>query len=211
MDETEQAEHEFEFIAGNLSVDFTNTVSSRKEGPPREYLTDYPALVAWARQGGVLSNGEAAALRAQAATHPADAAAVVEEARVLREALYGIFTAGIEGRPVADADLAALNTSLERALAQAWVVRDGAGLGWGWCTDLALDRMLWPVARSGADLLTGPEAQRVSECMSDDCGWLFLDQTRNHSRHWCSMDGCGNRAKARRHYARRKKADVRTQ
>lgn len=206
MSEPEQQEHEFEFIAGNVSVDFTNTLSSRKDGPPREYLTDYPALVAWGRQAGVLSDAEAAALRALAVTRPADAAAVAEEARALREALYGIFTAGIEGRPVADADLTVFNDSLERALARAWVVRQAGGFTWGWCGDLTLDRMLWPVARSGADLLTGPEAQRVSECRSDDCGWLFLDQTRNHSRHWCSMDGCGNRAKARRHYARRKKA-----
>ena len=64
--------------------------------------------------------------------------------------------------------------------------------------------MLWPVARGAAELLTGPDAAHISECQSDDCGWLFLDQTRNHGRHWCDMQGCGNRAKARRHYARQK-------
>jgi predicted RNA-binding Zn ribbon-like protein len=206
MNEPDQAEHEFGFIAGNLSVDFTNTLSSRKDGPPREHLTDYPALLAWGRQAGVLTNTEAAQLRALGAAHPADAAAVVAEARALREAIYRIFTAGIEDRAVDDADLATLNDRLERALAHAWVVREDGGFRWGWCGDAALDRMLWPVARATADLLTGPEAQRVSECRGDDCGWLFVDQTRNHSRHWCSMDGCGNRAKARRHYARRKTA-----
>jgi predicted RNA-binding Zn ribbon-like protein len=204
MSEPDQAEHEFEFIAGNLSVDFTNTLSSRKDGPPREYLTDYPALVAWGRQAGLLTNAEAADLRALGAAHPADAAAVVETARALRETLYRIFTALIADRPATDADLAFLNTALSRALAQAWVMREGDGFRWGWCGDAALDRMLWPVARGAAELLTGPEARRVSECRSDDCGWLFLDLTRNHSRHWCSMDGCGNRAKARRHYARRR-------
>jgi predicted RNA-binding Zn ribbon-like protein len=35
------------------------------------------------------------------------------------------------------------------------------------------------------------------------CGWLFLDTSKNHSRRWCSMDACGNQAKARRHYRRR--------
>lgn len=208
MNAPDQAEHIFGFIGGNLSVDFTNTVSSRKDGPPSEYLTAYPALVAWGRQAGVLSDAEAAALRAQAATQPADATRVVEEARALREAIYRIFTAGIADRPVADADLRELNDSLERALAHAWVVQQGGGFAWSWCGDLTLDRMLWPVARGAANVLTGPEARRVSECRSDDCGWLFLDQTRNHSRHWCDMQSCGNRAKARRHYARQKKSEI---
>jgi predicted RNA-binding Zn ribbon-like protein len=206
--EPDPAEHIFGFIAGDLSVDFTNTVSSRKDGPLREYLTDYPALVAWGRQAGVLTPAEAATLRALGAAHPEEAAAVVVAARALREALYRIFTAGIEDRPVADADLAILNDRLEEALAHAWVVRQEGGFAWGWCGDATLDRMLWPVARGAADLLTGPLGQRVSECQSDDCGWLFLDQTRNHSRHWCDMQGCGNRAKARRHYARQKKTVV---
>ncbi len=200
----QQAEHIFGFIAGNLSVDFTNTVSSRKDGPAREYLTDYPALVAWGQQAGVLDEAQARTMRALAEADPAGARCVLDEARALREAIYGMYSALIAGQPVAAADLSSLNASLERSLAQAWVVREGAGFGWGWCSDVALDRMLWPVAKGVADLLTGPEAQRVSECRSDDCGWLFLDQTRNHSRHWCDMQGCGNRAKARRHYTRRK-------
>ena len=39
----------------------------------------------------------------------------------------------------------------------------------------------------------------IRECDGDTCGWLFLDTTRNHSRRWCDMRGCGNRAKVRRH------------
>src|SRR3954470_18265759 len=108
----QQEEHIFGFIAGNLSVDYTNTVSSRKDGPLREYLTDYPSLVAWGRQAGVLTEGEAADLRALGAAHPADAATVLDEARTLREAIYRIYSARIEGQPVADADLDILNTSL---------------------------------------------------------------------------------------------------
>jgi predicted RNA-binding Zn ribbon-like protein len=43
----------------------------------------------------------------------------------------------------------------------------------------------------------------VRECESDTCAWLFLDRTRNHSRRWCDMGDCGNRAKARRFRERR--------
>jgi predicted RNA-binding Zn ribbon-like protein len=67
---------------------------------------------------------------------------------------------------------------------------------------------VWPVAYSAADLLATPDQlARVGQCQDDrGCGWLFLDLTKNHSRRWCAMDDCGNRAKAKRHYERKKSA-----
>lgn len=50
------------------------------------------------------------------------------------------------------------------------------------------------------------ELGRVKMCPGDDCGWLFIDETRNARRRWCLMETCGNRAKAARHYARTKKS-----
>jgi predicted RNA-binding Zn ribbon-like protein len=50
-------------------------------------------------------------------------------------------------------------------------------------------------------LVTSKEIKRVGECADDrGCGYLFIDTSRNHSRRWCSMEACGNRAKAQRHY-----------
>jgi predicted RNA-binding Zn ribbon-like protein len=66
--------------------------------------------------------------------------------------------------------------------------------------------MLWPLAQSAGALLTGDQRARVRECSGHDCRWLFLDLSRNHSRRWCDMNDCGNRAKARRHYQRRRTA-----
>jgi len=51
-------------------------------------------------------------------------------------------------------------------------------------------------------VLTGEALARVRECGGTACNWLFLDESRNRSRRWCSMESCGNRAKARRHYHR---------
>jgi predicted RNA-binding Zn ribbon-like protein len=64
--------------------------------------------------------------------------------------------------------------------------------------------MLPPVLAATADLLTSPAAlARVRICAAADrCAWLFLDTSRNATRRWCDMTLCGNRAKARRHYAR---------
>jgi predicted RNA-binding Zn ribbon-like protein len=40
---------------------------------------------------------------------------------------------------------------------------------------------------------------RVKICPADDCRWAFYDASRNRSRQWCSVEVCGNRAKARAH------------
>jgi len=76
----------------------------------------------------------------------------------------------------------------------------GAGFSGSWPAADYLDRPLWPVARAAADLLQSEQLERVGECADDrGCGYLFLDTSRNHSRRWCSMESCGNRAKARSH------------
>jgi len=48
------------------------------------------------------------------------------------------------------------------------------------------------------------ELGRLKICPGENCGWLFIDETRNARRKWCSMETCGNRAKAARHYERTK-------
>lgn len=57
-------------------------------------------------------------------------------------------------------------------------------------------------ARSALTLLALPEPERLKIC--PNCHWLFLDRSRNRSRAWCDMAVCGNRAKANRHYHRRR-------
>ncbi len=66
--------------------------------------------------------------------------------------------------------------------------------------DTALERI---VGLSAVSVLTAAqELERVELCPGEDCGWLFLDESKNRRRRWCSMETCGNRAKARRHYQR---------
>lgn len=59
------------------------------------------------------------------------------------------------------------------------------------------------IAASVLSILADPrELGRVKLCPGHDCGWLFLDETRNARRKWCLMEVCGNRAKSSRHYAK---------
>ena len=71
-----------------------------------------------------------------------------------------------------------------------------------------LERPLWDIARSAADLLTSGDHDRIKECASTTCEWVFLDRSRNRSRRWCDMSDCGNRAKARRFHAKKQTARV---
>jgi hypothetical protein len=58
------------------------------------------------------------------------------------------------------------------------------------------------IAAAAAKVAVEQRLDRVKICPADDCRWAFYDTSRNHSRQWCSMDVCGNRAKARTHRQR---------
>ncbi len=198
-----RGECRFELSGGRLCLDFANTVSWRGSARPIERLGHYRDLVAWSRRAGLVHDGEAARLVRAAARRPAAAARVLRQALRLREATYRIFSATAGGRRPARADLAVLNAALARALRRLRIAPLAGAFDWRWEADgAALDRMLWPVAWSAAGLLRAEARQAVRACAAPDCGWLFLDTTRNRSRRWCDMRICGNRAKARRHYAR---------
>jgi predicted RNA-binding Zn ribbon-like protein len=194
----------FDLTSGRLCLDFCNTLGGRRTRP-KERLNSYGDLMVWGRQAGVLTADDARRLGEAARRHPADAAKTLAEAVALREALFRIFSAVIDGLVPARADMALLNGALSRAMLRLQVSNQADGFGWGWAANgEALDRMLWPVVRSAAEVLVSGDVHRVGRCEGETCAWLFLDTSRNHTRRWCDMRSCGNRAKARRYYARQK-------
>ena len=93
-----------------------------------------------------------------------------------------------------DEDLAALNGSLRKRE----VFPESGGFRRGWVADdTALDRVLWPLAHSAAELLASDRCQRVRQCASEGCTRLFVYV--NPRRRWCDENTCGNRAKGRRY------------
>jgi predicted RNA-binding Zn ribbon-like protein len=195
----------FELTGGRLCLDFTNTVEDRPSDHPHELLNNYSDLVSWGKQAQVLTEQESQQLRAGAARHPGEASSVLARAIALREAIYRIFKAvAVDAVPEAD-DLVSLSTAIAEAMTHARIVPTAGGFTWEWIdTAVNLDRMLWPVVRSAEDLLISDELDAVRVCASDSCNWLFIDTSKNHSRRWCDMKSCGNRAKARRFYSRKK-------
>lgn len=193
----------FDFSGDALCLDFVNTLGDRPRGA-EERLKGPADLVAWAGQAGIVSRREAGDLSVWIERHPRRAARAFADAIELRECLYRVFSAGTSGDHAAPADLALLNDLVGPSLAHLRLAATEHGYDWGWTGgDPSLDRLLWPVVRSAADLLVSPEGRQVRECASDVCSWLFVDRSRTGRRRWCSMRTCGNRAKARRFYERR--------
>ena len=204
MSHVSQAQKTFDLSGGHLSLDFANT--ARHAGTPREDLPSYGALVAFAEQAGIVTRADARALLAAAEKKPEAAARVLAHALELRGAIYRAFSALAGGRRVRADDLAVLDRVATEAAAHAHLIPHDGGFRWQ-MAPAALRELrgpLWPVARSAADLLTSGQTGAVRECALETCSWLFLDHSKNQKRRWCDMKICGNRSKARRHYARTK-------
>ena len=200
--------HTFEFIGGTLCLDFVNTIDGRgPAGSHQDYLSHYEDLLLWAAQAGLLDDLQVERLRQRAEDHSIEATTVLDEARLLREAIYHIFSAIHLGQQPAQADLNLLSHVLSEAMAHARLRYVEGDFLWDWPDDdERLQQMLWPVARSAAELLTKTQIERVHLCANDSCGWLFLDTSKNHSRRWCSMETCGNVTKVRKHRKRQRSA-----
>lgn len=211
---------DMKFVAGSLCLDFVNTVDAwvsapgRKPGashsedysdtPIREKIVDYDALVRWGRLADAISSTEAAGLARYAAKNPSDAVAVLNRALRLRLALYRLFKSLLLRWAPEVGDLEVLHRELAIARKHEQLIHRKGGFHWAWDGSRELpDRILWPVARSAADLLTSSSLTRLRQCKGNECGWLFLDSSRNRSRHWCDMSDCGNLSKVRRFRERR--------
>lgn len=199
-------ERDWDFDAGLLPLDFANTAEWHASPKPSERLNAYPDLMTWSVEAGLMTEAEARSVLEDAEDRSEEAAAVLDRAINLREAIYRVLSAVAAGKKPVQEDLDDLNAALAEALSRARIEPAPKGFSWAWSgADQSLDRMLWPILRETAELLTSDDLDRIGECADDrGCGYLFYDISRNHSRRWCSMESCGNRAKARRHYGRKK-------
>jgi predicted RNA-binding Zn ribbon-like protein len=195
-------EENLKLESGWLCLDFANTAAWHLSDQPTERLTSYAELIAWARSIALLPDRAAQQVLRTADQHPTEAARVLDRAVALREAIYHIFVAVAAGKTPSAEDQATFNTELSRSMSKSRLVWNKATFDWGRQGEAGdLDQVLWWVLQSATNLLISEDIQRVGVCADDrGCGWLFYDTSRNRTRQWCSMRGCGNRAKARRHY-----------
>ena len=191
-------------IGGHAALDLVNTIGARRGRIGGDYLLAYDDLLLWASRQGLLAEADASTLRAMAQADPVGSGAALERLKRLRECLWRIL-ASMSGGGAADvADLGLLADEVaaaQQARSLAWT---GTGCEWQWTEAAGLDAVTARVAVAAAELLVGPHLPRVRECEGRNCGWLFLDTTRNGTRRWCSAEACGSLARVTRFRAKRK-------
>lgn len=191
-------------VGGHLALDYVNALADRRfAGISR--IEGYETLTCWARHVGILCPSALDYVRTESSERLAEAEEVFDRAHALSQVLYGIFSTEASGGSSDPRDIAVLNEELAAALCRRRLIRRGGRFHWNSRGgDIALDVMLWPIVYQAAELLVSDDLKWVRECQGNNCQRLFLDTSRGRNRRWCDMESCGNRAKARRNYARKK-------
>jgi predicted RNA-binding Zn ribbon-like protein len=197
----------FELIAGNVCLDFINTLDNRPSSEPKELLESYYDLARFGKQTGILTKKQLDFFFERVPLKPDDARKAMLRVRNLREALHDLFSALTNKQTAPQVAVDTLNASLQDAALHSRLVQHKSRLEWRFDElTSSFTAMLWPIARAAADLLTSSDLALVRTCSAPTCQWFFLDTSKNHHRRWCSMKLCGNRTKVRRFYARQKNA-----
>jgi predicted RNA-binding Zn ribbon-like protein len=189
------------FIGGRLCLDFVNTVGGRDHAGAviRDKIANYEDLLAWSVLAGCVDRRRAGKLARLAEREVPEAARVLPRGIRLRESLYRIFKCVVEGWRPPEADAEVLRHELSIARSHQRLAAYDGRFAWTFPERPdTLDRILWLVPLSAAELLTSGDLSRLGQCRGGDCGWLFLDTSRNHRRQWCDMQDCGNRAKVQK-------------
>lgn len=191
----------FPLVGNNLSVDFVNT-QIRENSAPKELLESFEDFIAWAAKAGLLDLPQAQALLQGWSGKP-EAARVFKRALKFREALREMILDAARGAAIQSTALEAINLIMKEENGYAEVVRAEGGFEKQFHADFNNPaRLLAPIAEAAADLLCYGNLAYVRKCENPECVLYFYDVTKNHARRWCSMAGCGNRAKAAAFYQR---------
>jgi predicted RNA-binding Zn ribbon-like protein len=193
----------FRFVGGDPSLDFVNTADWTPRGLERDRFTAYERLLEWARGAGLLVPGESRRMAQTAVKHPRRAAATLDASRDTRDALRAVYASVVEGRANANA-LERLNVLLTGVATHLRLLQDPGGqVSRGWVgLGESPESLLWPVVWSAGNLLSSNEVERLRMCAGSDCGWMYVDRSRNGLRRWCEMSVCGTAEKNRRRAVR---------
>jgi predicted RNA-binding Zn ribbon-like protein len=166
------------FPCGTLALDFVGTLRARNNREPVEMLSSSGLLDAWLVESGMLDN------------RPGSRNADLVSALKLREAIYSLVGARIDGRPPPAQDVSIVNNSAEGIPVQVHLRRDAV------IRSGAAAQGLVTLAREAVEIVGGEDAALLRECGRLECTQVYLDRSRGYRRQWCAMRTCGNRVKA---------------
>lgn len=189
-----------ELVGEALCLDFANTVNSRPT-PEHDYLMHYSDLVGWAHKVGILSPTQSHKLRNRSTENAEASEEVLNRAWRIRELIYRLFSNAAKDSEQSQKDIETFLKEYAEAISHGQLIKEDNHYRTTWKLDASFDALLWPIVHSAGELLLSEELDHVKEC--PNCGWLFLDTSKNQSRRWCSMNTCGARDKMRRYHRRK--------
>jgi len=196
----------FLFLAEALCLDLVNT-EIVANGQAIDLLPDFASFLDWLNRAAVVADHDTREATRRWSGSTGEAA--LEAAKGLRLTLRRAAEAIAAGKPVPAATLTALNPLLAQSPVRAQLVRTKQAVAKRFRLHLREPPdLLAPIVESAADLLSSADYFLIKRCANPCCILVFYDRTNNHRRHWCSADGCGNRAKVAAYRERQRKAKV---
>ena len=185
-------------VGGNLALDFVNTRGGPRHGPAdSEWLSSYEDFAAWSSRAGLTDPSAPPGETAP----PAALLAAFARVQACRDDLYEIFLALADGSAPPEAALRRIQLAYVEALAHGQLASGAEGCVWKWDPGSGPLAPLWSVVAAAVELLTHGPVDRIKSCHA--CRFMFIDQSKNGSRRWCSMDDCGKTAKIARYLQHR--------
>lgn len=193
----------FLLVGSNLSIDFINTAIV-ENGTPKDLLESLADFAAWAAAANLLEKAKAERLAAAWGRQP-ETGAVFAHVQTFRSILRDMIAGLAQGESVKATAIDTINAELQNKSSAVELRQTESGFAKLFRADFNEPRqLLAPIAESAADLLCYGNLTYLKKCENAECILYFYDTTKNHSRRWCSMAGCGNRAKAAAFYQRRR-------
>lgn len=193
-----------DIVGGNLALDLVNTVSGWSTDP-EDWIPDIAGFLVWARTCGILDAEEQNQAAHHAKASPTAAERVLASVKELRFALWRLIDSLEHSTRMNPSDLSVINQRVRQVAFSEQLVFRRNKLDSAIHLDIsALELPGLRVTRAALSFLKDFPAERIKTCAGRDCGWKFVDRSKNNSRRWCDMNVCGNPVKAR-HYRARKR------
>lgn len=174
---------------GALCLDFINTVSDYFIDEPVNYIQSEEEWITWLVRVKLLERD------VQFKESSFDLRKILE----LREILYHIFINYITKKTISASGLKKFNKYLEWANRHINIKLDEDRIVESFQYDsLSANNYLIPIIKSAKDLLISDSVKYIKQC--GNCGWIYLDKSKNRTRRWCNMKACGNKIKTQKYY-----------
>lgn len=193
----------FLFIGNHLALDFINTEIIVK-GERTDLLGDFSTLLSWLVEADVLTLPQSDTIRT-ALTHE-EGSMWLERAKILRTDLRTLAERLATNKTIPESAIKSVNGSLSQRPGYLQLVKTKEGFEQRFHSIVDTHKSLMaPIAEAASNLLCDATPTLIKKCANDACILYFYDNSKNHTRTWCSMQLCGNRMKVASFFERQRR------